>query len=211
LRDDGSMMLNATLSETLPELNGIIGLNKLSMLSGLLNFVGFKNREAKVKIKREKKKDIEVATDIIFEAAGVASASHRLMAEAAIPRQVSRVDVNWAINIQQPSKLKIAEFAQLAGIYAGLEDQFSIQVKNKELTFYIGNEVSSYKSKYTFAENIEGEIPSGFSWKIKDLISVLKLSDGTKSALKINQTGDLIQVDIDTGLCKYEFMLPAKN
>lgn len=213
-REDTTIILKATLNKVAPDLVGTFGLNNLTLLSGLLNFQGFKSKEGKVKLKRETKRDLEIPTEIVFEAPGAASASYRLMAEGAVSKVYSlTAAVEWAVTIEQPAKAKIAELAQLAGIYSGLEQRFSIRLKNKQLKFYIGKEdASNHKVNFTFAEEVEGEIPtSDYSWKIADLLSILKLTESAKSTFKIAPEGNILQIDIDTGLCKYEFSLPAAS
>jgi len=211
-REDGTIILEGTLNNPVADLNGVFGIGNLPMLSGLLNFSNFKSKEAKVKLTREVRKEVEIPTEIVFGAPKSASASFRLVHEAAIPKQYNHQDFDWAIVVDQPHKIKIAEFAQLATVYSHQEEYFTVQVQDKELGFYIGKEdSSSHNAKFTFAENVEGKIKSGFSWRIGDILTVLKLSESAKSTLRINDLGNVIQIDIDTGLCKYQFMFPGKN
>jgi hypothetical protein len=181
------------------------------MLSGLLNFPGFRDKDANVKIKRESKNNAEVCTEIVFDAPGAATASYRLTQATAIPTQYSYNSFDWAVVIDQPSKSKIAEFTQLASVYAALETRFTVKTSGKDLKFFIGQEESSsHKAALTFASDITGEIKAGWSWPINDVLNVLKLSNSAQTALRISNQG-VLQIDIISSLAKYEFIFPGGN
>lgn len=209
-REDNTIILKATIREEVKDFQGVFGLSKLPMLQSLISLPYFKAKDAEITVKKETKNDVEMPTEIRFKGQNGAAASYRFTHEAAIPKQISDKEIDFEVELSQPSKSKISEFAQLSTVYAGVEETFGIKTQDNNLVFLIGNEhSSSHKASFTFAEGVQGRLTPGYVWSIADFLGVLKLTEGAESVIKFRN--EFIKVDIDTGLCKYEFILPGTN
>lgn len=208
---DTSMILYGTFKKPLAEFEGVFGVNNIPMLNGLVSLSAFKDKKATIKVGRMEKDGMSVPTEIIFESPGVAKASHRLVGEKQIPKQLqANVEINWDVVIKNPNKQRINDFAQLSSIYAAQETRFGVRTEKGELKFIIGNEDSStHKAAFTFAEEVTGNLKAGYMWNTVAVLNVLKLAAGAESSvLRISNQGAM-RIDISTEFADYEFIFSA--
>lgn len=208
----GAVVFSGTLKNPQPELDGVFGLSNISMLVGLTNVESFRDKEATVSLKRLQKNDVSYPEEIVFEKDGFGKASYRLTGEKAIPPQMKAVaSITWDVEIDQPVKRKIAEFAQLAGIYSTQETRFSVKTENRQLKFLIGDESSAtHKAQVVFAEGVTGTIKPNHTWNVAGILSVLKLGSSADMTMKISSQG-ILQIEVDTGIGKYTFLFAGSN
>ena len=55
---------------------------------------------------------------------------------------------------------------------------------------------------------IEGELNEGYAWPLNQVLSILKLGMSGACVMQISKRGAL-QISIDTGIGKYDYILPA--
>lgn len=207
---DTTTLLFATTKKPIAEFEGVFGVNNIPMLNGLLNLPAFKEKKAKIDVVRSEKEGISIPTEITFANSGVAKASHRLVSERQVPKQMSAAgEIDWDVIIKKPSTQRISEFSQLSSIYSSQETKFGVKTEKGELKFLIGNEDSAtHKATLTFAEEVTGTVKPGHMWTIAPVLSVLKLSQGADITLKISNQG-VLQIDVSTEYADYEFVFAA--
>ena len=203
----GTVYFRGKLSKPTKEFDGVFGLGNIPMLVGLTGVEAFRDKDAKISVNRKDRNGISIPEEITFEKTGFGKASYRLTGEKAIPAQAKQVaDIEWDVVVDQPSKKKIDEFAQLAGIYSTQEAKFSIKTENRQLKFLIGDEnAATHKAQVVFAEEVQGTIKPNFTWNISGILNVLKLGGRANTTLRICSQG-ILQIDVDTGLGVYTYI-----
>lgn len=210
--DEEAVILYGKITRPTPEFDGVFGLSNIPMLSGLTNVEAFRDKDASIKIKHLERNGVKIPEEISFEKDGFGKASYRLTGEKAIPPQMkATAQINWDIVVDQPSKRKIGEFAQLAGIYSSQETKFTVKTDNGQLKFLIGDEGgATHKAQVVFAENVKGNIKANHTWNINSVLSVLKLGSNAEMVLSISSQG-ILQIEVNTGLGVYNFMFAGSN
>ena len=61
-----------------------------------------------------------------------------------------------------------------------------------------------------FANNVEGTLNQGWSWPLSQVLANLKLGMSGMCVMQFSDQGAL-QISIDSGLGKYDYILPAMN
>ena len=208
----GSVMFYGKLNKKIPEFAGVFGLNNINMLSGLTNVDSFKDKDAKISMKRIKKGEISVPEELVFEKAGFGKASYRLTSEKAIPQQAKVTgEIKWDVTVDQPAKRKITEFAQMAGIYSNQESRFSVKTDDVKLIFLIGSEDgATHKAHVVFADAVKGSINADFTWHIGGILNVMKLGSNSNMTIRISSQG-IFEIGIDTGLGVYTFLFTGSK
>lgn len=214
LQDDtsGAVVFTGKLKTPQPEFDGVFGLSNISMLVGLTNVEAFKDKDASVKIKRLTKGELSYAEEITFEKDGFGKASYRLTGEKAIPAQMKAIAaIQWDVEVDQPLKSKIGQFAQIAGIYSTQETRFSVKTENRQLKFLIGDETSAtHKAQVVFAEAVTGNIKPNHTWNVAGILNVLKLGNSANTTMKISNQG-ILQIEVDTGIGVYTYIFAGSN
>ena len=210
--DEEAIMFSGTLTKKTPAFNGVFGLSNISMLAGLTNVEAFRDKDASISMKYQERNGIKIPEEIVFEKDGFGKASYRLTGEKAIPPQMKAVaEITWDIVVEQPSKRKIGEFAQLAGIYSSQDTKFTVKTDNGQLKFLIGAEDgATHKAQVVFAEGVKGTIKANHTWNISSVLNVLKLGSNANTVLRISSQG-ILQIEIDTGLGVYNFLFAGSN
>ncbi len=208
----GAVVFQGKLHKPLESFEGVFGLSNIPMLAGLTNVEAFRDKDAKISVKRLEKNGISLAEEIVFEKDGFGKASYRLTGEKAIPAQMKTISsIDWNITVDQPSKRKIQEFAQLASIYSAQETKFFVKVENRQLKFMIGDEnAATHKAQVVFAEDVQGSVKTNHAWNIGGILSVLKLGSNADMFLKISDVG-ILQIEVDTGIGAYTYIFAGSN
>ena len=116
---------------------------------------------------------------------------------------------NWDV-VFEPSKAKVSELTQVAGIYGGIEPNFSVKTEDGNLIITLGSSEGGFLGKRTFANNVAGEINEGWSWPLNQVLAILKLGMSGICNMKISSAGALM-ISIDSGLGVYDYILPANT
>ena len=77
--DDRSVVLQGKLHNPVGDLTGTIGLGKLGVLSGYLNFDGYTDAGSSIKVIKKKRNEEEVAEELEFASQKGYNASYRFM------------------------------------------------------------------------------------------------------------------------------------
>jgi hypothetical protein len=81
---------------------------------------------------------------------------------------------NWDITVE-PATKRIAQLSEVSSIYSGIEPSFAVSTEDGKLVFEVGSAEGGILGRRVFAENIEGELGSKWSWPLQSFLSILRL------------------------------------
>lgn len=207
--EDRTVIMTAVAAEPVDDFKGVFGLSNLSLLSGLVGSKSFKGDDASVTVKIENRGGKDIPVSFVFDNDSGMHGVYRLMSEQAIPAQPKFAGTTYAIEIDEPARQKIAEFAEMASLFSVQEEKFTPKIVDDNLIFAIGDENStSHAASVQFATKVGKGYNGGFAWPTSQVLTILKLADNSNSALSLSNDG-VMKIDIDTGIAKYEFLFPG--
>jgi hypothetical protein len=113
----------------------------------------------------------------------------------------------WNVTIT-PEKKKIAELSYMQGALGTLEKRFVVSVDAKNtLVFSVGSGPSD-KMDIPFADNVTGTLKHQWSWPLAQVLSILKLTETATATMSFSDMG-VMKIDVDSGIGKYTYLLPA--
>lgn len=128
---------------------------------------------------------------------------YRVMNVRMIEDQPKFGGIDWDVEIE-PTTKSIEVFATQAGF--GVEKYFSaITNEDGTLIFNFGKSAS-----IDFAYDVEGELGREWSWEIKPVLDILKLSSVAECSMHFSSTKGALQLTLNTGLAEYNYIMPAK-
>ena len=135
---------------------------------------------------------------------------YRFMSKEIIEQTLQTVKfkgVEWDVTFE-PTKAKVNELQQVAGIYGGIEPNFTVKTVDGNLVITVGAQDGSFTGKRTFAMNVNGEITEGYAWPLNQVLAILKLGMSGTCVMQISKKGALL-ISVDSGIGKYDYILPA--
>lgn len=208
---DKTVILNAKLHSASPVFEGEFGMGNLGLLNSLTKLSSYNTEGASLDIVREARGDeAAVPTTIIFRNTDGSKDQYRFMSKA-IVEQAMKIGkfrgADWKIEVQ-PSTSKVAQLAETASIYAGIEPTFNVKTVDGDLIFEVGSSEGGIIGRRTFASNVEGTLNSTWSWNLSTVLNILKLGMSGICVIKFSDQG-VCQIDIDSGVGIYSYILPA--
>lgn len=188
-----------------------VGLSRMSVLNGYLQYPGFDDEKATVGIVTQERNGETVPVEVKFEAADGTDAVYRFMLADVINQQLKEIKFRGAefdIDIV-PTAKNIKDLVYFNGILGAFESNFSPRIVDKKLYFHIGDGVSD-RTKILIAEGVTAKINADLRWPLDIVLKILKLSDSSNATLSINTKG-LLQIKIHSGLGEYTYLLPSKG
>lgn len=227
--DEGkTVVIKGKFLKDIPEFEGTFGLSNLDELSGYLNI--YSSPSAKVEIIKESKtfsvsvKDEdeqpildsdgnptyeEVVEDVIAEFHFRLDSEemmnpYRVVDKRMIPDQYNFLGATWNVEVE-PSQASIEKLAKQAGV--GYTETFGVKTKDDNLYVVLGNPES--QASFLFAKDVKGEIANPWIWDLSKVLNILKLSSNAECTMSFLDKG-VLQITLNTGLAKYNYILPAK-
>ena len=209
---DRTVVLNAKLHAPVDEFAGEFGMGNLSFLNGICNLPNYKEDTASVQVQRRERNGVESPESLKFKDAEGNNDTYRLMAKEIVEQTLKTLKFKeppWDV-VFEPSKAKVSELTQVAGIYGGIEPTFSVKTEDGNLIVTLGSAEGGFLGKRTFATNVDGEINEGWSWPLGQVLAILKLGMSGGCAMKFSGQGALM-ISIDSGMGQYDYILPANT
>jgi hypothetical protein len=207
---DRSVILKATLHSPVQDFIGEFGLGNLGFLSGITNLPNYAIDDSTVEVVTRDRNGIAEPDHLLFKDASGNTDQYRFMGKELINQALQTVKfkgAEWDITFE-PTKQKVSELTQVAGIYGGIEPNFTVKTDNGDLIVTVGASDGSFTGKRTFAKNVEGELTEGYAWPLAKVLAILKLGMSGSCLMQISQRGAL-QISVDSGIAKYDYILPA--
>lgn len=208
---DQTVIVNAKLHEAVADLKGNFGFGNLAFLSGISGLRGYKEDGAKVEVLQRERNGVNEPEALQFSDEFGNNDRYRLMNEVQVRSAFVEMEFNgvseWDV-VFEPTKQKVGELQEIAGIYGGIEPNFAIKTDGSDLIVTVGDSGGSYTGKRTFATGVKGSMPEGFTWPLSQFLNILKLGMTAQCTVRVSSLG-VIMVNIDTGVAEYEYLLPA--
>jgi len=188
-----------------------IGLSRMGVLQGYLQYPGFDDDSAKVEVVKQERNEETVPTEIKFVSADGNDAHYRFMLADVVNQQLKDIKFKGAefdVNIV-PSAKMLKDLSYFNSVIGAFETNFSPRTEDNKLYFYIGDEGSD-RTKVLVAEGVDGEIKHDFRWNLDIVLKILRLGDNSNVVISFNGQG-LCQIVVDSGLGVYTYLLPARS
>ena len=209
--DDRSVVLKGKLHNAVQDFKGVIGLGKLGVLSGYLNFDGYSDAQSKIGVVKRERNGEQVAEELQFDSPKGYSANYRFMVSQLIEEKLKTVKfkgVNWDLTIQ-PTQQNLKDLSYFAGVMGSVESTFVAKTDGTDLKFYIGDG-SNDRVEIPFASNVSASLKKGWAWPLAQTLSIVKLSDTSNASISFSEQGAM-KITIDSGIGLYDYILPART
>ena len=188
-----------------------IGLSRMGVLQGYLQYPGFDDETAKVEVIKQDRNGDTIPTEIKFTSTDGNDANYRFMLADVINQQLKSIKFKGAdfdINIV-PTQKNLKDLGYFNSVLGAYEANFAPKTDGTQLFFHIGDGVSD-RTKIAISNEIEGSITKDWRWPLDIVLRILKLSESGNCVMSINDEG-LLQIIVDSGIGKYTYLLPAKS
>lgn len=188
-----------------------IGLSRMGVLNGYLNYPGFEDEQATIRVVQQERNGETVPVELEFVSADGNNANYRFMLADVVNQQMKSITfkgANFEINIV-PSAKNLKDLNYFNSILGAYEATFSPKTNGASLVFHIGDGVSD-RAKVTISNDVDGVISRDWQWPLDIVLKILRLSDTSNCVLSINNQG-LMQIKIMSGLGEYTYLLPTKS
>ena len=209
---DKTVIVKAETHTPVPDfVDSTIGLSRMGVLQGYLQYPGFDDDGAKVEVLKQERNEETVPTEIKFTSADGNDANYRFMLADVINQQLKSIKFKGAdfdINIV-PTQKNLKDLGYFNSVLGAYEANFAPKTDGTQLFFHIGDGTSD-RTKILISNDIDGSITKDWRWPLDIVLRILKLSDSGNCVMSINDQG-LLQIIVDSGLAKYTYLLPAKS
>jgi hypothetical protein len=188
-----------------------VGLSRMSVLQGYLNYPDFDEESATVQVVKQSRNGEEVPTEVEFIAGNGTDASYRFMLADVINQQLKDIKFKGAefdINIV-PTQKNLKDLTYFNSVLSAFESTFSPRTEDGNLYFHIGD-AGGDRTKVLVSEAVEGTIAHEFRWPLDIVLKILRLSDSSNVVMSFNTKG-LLQIKVHSGLGEYTYLLPSKG
>lgn len=207
---DRTVILQAKLHNTVPEFNGEFGLGNLGFLAGVTALPNYQTDDATVDVVARDRNGVSSPDHLMFKDVDGNTDQYRFMSKEIIEQTLQTVKfkgVEWDVTLE-PTKAKVNELQAVAGIYGGIEPNFTVKTEDGNLIITVGAADGSFTGKRTFANNVNGEITEGYAWPLNQVLAILRLGMSGTCVMQISKKGALM-ISVDSGIGKYDYILPA--
>ena len=208
MAEDRSVILSASTHSPVGEFEGTFGMPNLDKLSLHLKNPEYQ-KDAKIDVVKADRNGDIIPTHIHFEnTAGDFQNDYRFMNKAIIEEKLKTVKFKgaaWNVEIT-PSVASIARMKLMSAAHTE-EPVFNVTTTDENLVFSFGD-ASTHAGEFVFQHGVEGTLTHTWSWPVAQVQAILGL-DGDKT-LGISDQGAM-QITVDSGLVKYDYILPAQS
>ena len=89
------------------------------------------------------------------------------------------------------------------------ENVFTVSTDGDKLKFTFGD-ASSHAGEFVFAQGLTGKLEKSWSWPVAQFTQILKLIESNDCEVSFSDDG-AAQITLDSGLAKYQYILPAQS
>lgn len=206
--DDRTVVLKGKLHNPVSEFKGTMGLGKLPVLAGYLNFEGYADKTATIEVVTSERNGEQVPEELKFTSGNGYTANYRFMVSQLIEEKLKTVKfkgASWNVTLQ-PSVAAIARMKLMSAAHSE-EPTFNVKTVDGNLVFSFGD-ASTHAGEFVFQHDVEGSLQHTWSWPVAQVQSILNL-DGDLT-MSISDQGAMM-ITVDSGMAKYDYILPAQS
>lgn len=209
MADDRSVILYGETANPYESMIGTFGMPQLEKLRYLIDGKEYQE-DAKIELITGNRNGEVIPVGIHFENKdGDFKNDYRFMNQEIINEKLKTVKfrgVKWDISVT-PTLSSIQRFQFQAG--ANTEHTtFLTSTEGDKLKFTFGDQ-SSHGGEFVFATGVTGKINKAWAWPVAPVLSILKASDVNNTTLSISNEGAM-QIELDSGLAVYKYIIPAQ-
>jgi hypothetical protein len=209
MAEDRTVIMYAETANPHPEMIGTFGMPQLEKIRYLLDCKEYQEN-AKIEVVISQRNGVDVPTGLHFENQdGDFVNDYRFMNQDVINEKLKTVKfrgVNWDV-VVKPTISAIQRFQFQAG--ANTEHvTFLAKTEGDKLKFIFGD-VSSHGGEFIFATNITGKISKALTWPIVPVLAILKIADANNATVSFSD-GGAMQIELDSGIATYKYIIPAQ-
>lgn len=212
MESNRAVVLSGKLNKPITGLHGTVGLSRIGILNGYLNFDQFAASGADIKIVTEERNGATVPTEINFKSAKGHTANYRFMAEQMANEQIvvpTFKGASWEV-VVAPEKSALKDLAVINNILGSYESAFTAKTVNGNLEFHIGAGTND-RTKLVFASGVTGELRHAWNYPLSHVLSIMKLHDTAKSTAMCFSDKGALKISVDSGMGSYEYIIPART
>jgi len=208
MAEDRSVILSSETHTAVPEFKGTFGMPNLDKLALHLKNPEYQ-KDAKIAVVEAERNGEVIPTHIHFEnTSGDFENDYRFMNKQIIEEKLKSVKfkgASWNVTFQ-PSMASIGRMKLQSAAHSE-EPTFNVSTKDGDLVFSFGD-ASTHAGNFVFEAGVEGTLAHSWSWPVAQVQSILNL-DGDLT-MSISDQGAM-QISVDSGLAKYDYILPAQS
>lgn len=208
MADDRSVILGATTHTPVGEFEGTFGMPNLDKLALHLKNPEYQ-KDAKLDVVKAERNGETIPTHIHFEnATGDFENDYRFMNKAIIEEKLKTVKfkgASWNVTFS-PSVASITRMKLQSAAHSE-EPTFNVKTVDENLVFSFGD-ASTHAGEFVFQHGVDGTLTHTWSWPVAQVQAILNL-DGD-ATMSISDQGAM-QISIDSGMAKYDYILPAQS
>jgi hypothetical protein len=210
MAEDRAVVVKAQMHKPVSDIQGTFGMSNLGQLDIILKIPEYK--DAKITVNTQERNGETVPTGLHFEnTIGDFQNDYRFMSKEIVEEKLKSVQfrgVTWHVTIN-PTMPDIMRLNHQASANSQ-EQVFTVTTDGEELKFKFGD-ASSHAGEFTFAKGITGALTKSWSWPIAQITSILKLQEKSSSCEMAFSDDGAAQITIDSGMAKYQYILPAQT
>jgi len=202
---DNTVIIYGSMYQPVAGLESTTGFSQLAVLKG---FIGMHDG-SDVSLESETRNNTSTLSSIKFDDKAEFISSYRLMSETMINEQVKVPPfkgATWDVTLT-PTKAAVTRLSECSGIIGGFEKRFTVSVDKGTLKFSVGTGPTN-TTVVPFATNITGTLKHQWTYPLAQVLSILKLTETSTATMSFSDMGAL-KIDIDSGIGKYSYILPA--
>ena len=208
MAEDRSVIMQANTKNAQVEMKGTFGMPNLNKLDIHLKCPEYKD-DATIDIVRQDRNGVQIPTGIHFEnKTGDFKNDYRFMNAEIINEKLKTVKFKgaaWDVEVS-PSMASVQRFKMQATANAE-ETVFTVLTDGTDIKFKFGD-ASTHAGEFIFATGVTGSLKNEWAWPVQQTLAILSL-DGDK-VMKFSDQGAM-QIQVDSGLATYEYILPAQS
>lgn len=202
---DNTVIIYGSMYQPVAGIESTVGLSRLAVLKG---YIGM-HEGSDVSIVTETRNNSTFPTEISFDNKEGFVSNYRFMSETMINEQVKVPPfkgATWDVTIT-PEKTAISRLSDNYGILGGFEKRFIVSVDKGTLKFNIGSGPTD-RTTVPFAKDVTGTLKHQWTYPLAQVLGILKLTETSTATMSFSDMGAL-KIDIDSGIGKYSYILPA--
>jgi len=193
-----------------PDMIGVFGMPQLNKLKFHLDCPEYKE-DAKIDIVKATRNGEDIPVGIHFEnKTGDFQNDYRFMNSQIINEKLKTITfrgVKWKVELN-PTLQNVQRFQyQAAG--NSEHENFIAKTEADKLVFSFGD-ASSHAGEFVFATGITGKLTKAWAWPVAPILAILKIADVNNTKMSFSDEGAL-QIELDSGIAIYKYIIPAKT
>jgi hypothetical protein len=208
MAEDRTVIMYGETKDAQPDMIGTYGMPQLEKLRYLLDCKEYQDN-AKIEVTTAERNNETIPTGLHFEnKAGDFKNDYRFMNQEIIAEKLKTVKfrgAKWDVEIA-PSVSSVQRFQFQAG--ANTEHTtFLAKTDGDKLKFTFGD-AASHGGEFVFAQGVSGKLTKAWTWPIAPVLAILKITDTNNAKISFSNEGAM-QIELDSGLATYKYIIPA--